>query len=214
MALFKFRKEAKQEAQEPAPASYGPPVDRVRIMRQSGLTNNQIIQQLQREGFKPSQIYDAMSQADLATTEPEQFGQPTQGQQEAVQPEAPMNAEYAQEWESPEGPASPERFEELAEAIIDEKWAELMKDINKIIEWKGRMDAKISAIDQKIDDLSENFRELQKGVLQKVGEYDKNIVNVGTDVKAMEKVFQKLLPSLTDNINELSRITKKVKEKK
>ncbi len=44
------------------------------------------------------------------------------------------------------------------------------------------------------------------------GEYDQNILNVGTEIKVMEKVFQKVLPTLTENVNELSRITKGMKK--
>jgi len=33
-------------------------------MQAQGLTNNQIIQALQRQGYSPQQIYDAMAQAE------------------------------------------------------------------------------------------------------------------------------------------------------
>lgn len=34
-----------------------------------------------------------------------------------------------------------------------------------------------------------------------------------TEIKAMEKVFQKVLPTFTDNINELTKVTKELKKK-
>ena len=45
----------------------------------------------------------------------------------------------------------------------------------------------------------------------KISEYDQNIIDVGTEMKAMEKVFQKVLPSLTENVNKLERMTKSSK---
>ena len=42
----------------------------------------------------------------------------------------------------------------------------------------------------------------------------KNILEVGTEIKAMEKVFQKVLPTFTSTVNELSRITGNLKKKK
>jgi len=100
-----------------------------------------------------------------------------------------------------------ERIQEVAEAIIDEKWNELLKDINKMIEWKERADSKMIKIEQDIENLKANFESLHTGILGKISEYDQNLNEVGTEIKAMEKVFQKVLPTLTDNVNKLSRIT-------
>jgi prefoldin subunit 5 len=107
---------------------------------------------------------------------------------------------------------SKERIEEMAEAIIDEKWEELVKSINKIIEWKEKMDGSINKIQQEITDMKENFDRLHSSVVGKIDEYDKNIVNVGTEVKAMEKVFEKALPAFTENVGELRRIVKSAKK--
>jgi hypothetical protein len=45
-------------------------------------------------------------------------------------------------------------------------------------------------------------------------DYDKNLLDVGTEIKAMEKVFQKVLPELTSSVQELGRITKTAKAAK
>ena len=45
----------------------------------------------------------------------------------------------------------------------------------------------------------------------KISQYDSNITDVGTEIKAMEKVFQKILPNLTENVNKLDRMTKSSK---
>lgn len=105
-----------------------------------------------------------------------------------------------------------ERIEELAEAIIDEKWNEIVKSINKIIDWKDRTETRILNIEQSLQQLNTQFDTLHKGVLGKIGEYDKNLTVIGSDIKAMEKVFSKVLPVMTENINELSRITDDIKK--
>ncbi|MCF7860926.1 hypothetical protein K9M79_01680 [Candidatus Woesearchaeota archaeon] len=106
-----------------------------------------------------------------------------------------------------------ERIEEIAEAIIDEKWDQLIKNVNRIVEWKTVTEAKLSRMDQEFNDLKGNFDSLHKAIIGKIGEYDKNILSVGTEIKAMEKVFQKVLPTFTENVSELSRITKIMKKK-
>ena len=102
-------------------------------------------------------------------------------------------------------------IEEIAEAIIDEKWQELVKNLNKLTEWKDKTDDTISKLKQELEDVRTSFDKLHKAIIGKIGEYDQNILNVGTEIKAMERVFQKILPTFTENVNELSRITAKAK---
>ena len=63
-------------------------------------------------------------------------------------------------------------------------------------------------MDQQIRDIASSLNNLQKSLIGKVSEYDKNLTNVGVEIKAMEKVFQKVLPSLTENVNKLERMSK------
>ena len=103
---------------------------------------------------------------------------------------------------------SREEIEEIAESIIDEKWKEFEEDIKKIIDWKDKTEARINQMDQQIKDLAASLNSLHKNIINKVSDYDRNLIDVGTEIKAMEKVFQKVLPSLTENINKLERMAK------
>ena len=116
---------------------------------------------------------------------------------------------------TPPAPAesSREQVEEIAEAIIEEKWEELSKGVQKIINWKNETETKINKITGELKALKKNFDDLHKGVLGKLSEYDRGIKEVGTDIKAMEEVFKKVIPTFTENVSELSRITKTMKKK-
>ncbi len=108
----------------------------------------------------------------------------------------------------PAAPAAPgQNMEEVAEAIVQEKWNEAKKELNKIEEWKEDVTDKIGNLTQKVDDIKSQFDSLHKGMLGKISEYDENLTNVGTEIKAMEKVFSKVLPALTDSVNKLQRYT-------
>jgi len=202
------------------PQPQGPPVQQVMNMRQQGLSNNQITQNLQRDGFKTHEIFDAMNQADLKTgvgPAPMENAPPPQNPMQPPQgpPQMPPNMPPPMEVTDVGGTLNPmdERIEEVAEAIIDEKWSDLLDSVKKIIDWKESTTQRIDKIEQKFVDLKTEFDKLHSSILDRIGQYDSNMTDIGSEIKALEKVFQKILPTLTENVNELSRISSDFKEK-
>jgi len=200
------------------------PINNVVSMKQQGYSNNQIIQTLQRDGYNSSQIFDAISQSEMGSGQmssdnfqTQQLGQqlPPIGQmpmqQQPMQMQQPMPMMPPSMQSMPMGglQSSPE---ELVEAIIDEKWNELVKDINKVIEWKQKADVKLTAMEQQMNDMQLQFDKLHQAIIGKVGDYDRHILEVSTQLQAMEKVFGKVLPTFIDNVSELSAITQRVKD--
>jgi len=204
MALFGFGKK-KEQAE---PAAPGSPMEQVMAMQQRGMDNNQISTELQRQGYNSSQIYEALNQMNISGPGMEQPPQQPQQNYSLDQP-IPVQPQEQQ----PEATPSKDQIEEIAEAIIDEKWKEFEDDVRKIIEWKERSEVRINNLDQQIKDVAASLSTLHKNILNKITDYDKNISDVGVEIKAMEKVFQKVLPSLTENVNKLERLSKKPKKK-
>lgn len=215
MALFGFGKK-KKETPQAAPG--GLPTNQVTMMRQQGNTDDQIVQNLQSQGYNSSQVFDAINQVNISGQIPQ--GMPEQIQQppgmEQMPPPGPPPIQEPEPTQTPEEPpeAPNERIEELTEAIIDEKWKEFKEDVNKIIEWKDKSESRITKLEQQIADFKTSLDNLQKSLLSKINQYDQNITDVGTEMKAMEKVFQKILPTLTENVNKLERLSKKTPSKK
>ena len=89
-----------------------------------------------------------------------------------------------------------------------------MNKVGDIRLWKDKMDTEITSIKQEIMRTQNHFANLQKAVFGKVSEYNDNILNINNEMKAFEKVFEKILNPMTENIRELSRITNKLKTKK
>ncbi|MEK6983497.1 MAG: hypothetical protein AABX33_02905 [Nanoarchaeota archaeon] len=230
MAFFKFAKKKKegsldmeippQEMQPQVPASNSP-IEQVLMMKQQGYTNNQIVQTLQSQGYNTSQIFDAINQAGLSggfQAEPEQLPQPEAGMPDYGQDyeQYPQQQQF-QTFQPPKEiqpptPIDEERIQEVVEAVIEEKWEEFAKDIKKVIEWKDRSEDRIAKVEQRIIDLRLSIDSLTKSMVSKISAYDQNIVDVGTEIKAMEKVFQKVLPNLTESVNKLDRMAKDYKE--
>lgn len=188
------------------------PVEQVTAMKQQGLDNNQIIDALQNQGYGSDAIFDALNQADMSAN----YGSQMTGAPYEQYPQQPEPQQFI----PPPPPAEPQiserplpeieenRIQEIAEAIIDEKWNEFLKDFNRIIEWKEKNETRITKIEQEIQNIKENFDSLHKGILGKITEYDRNILDVGSQIKAMEKVFQDVIPTFTENVNKLSYLTK------
>jgi DNA-binding transcriptional MerR regulator len=174
-------------------------------MRNSGYNNDQIIQQLQSQGFGSVEIYDGMNQAAMSSAEP-------------VIEETQMFPEN-QSYDIAQAPVENlqmssirDEIEATAESIIEEKWAEFEDSVKRILDWKAEVETKIEGFVKQLDDLKQDVTNLQKGIYGKINEYDKSIVNVGTDLKSLEKVFKDILPTFTENVQELSRVTTKLKK--
>lgn len=212
MALF-GKKEEPSESKQPVSL-----VDLIGYMKNQGYSDDQVVEYLQREGYKSSQIFEAISQAQLkAETKTPISGPPSV--EEMPMPSAPSipavpSAPAPLTAPAPEKSFQRERIEELTEAIIEEKWSALLKNVEKIVSWKERTETRVLKLEEQFKNLQNNFDKLHSAILGKVAEYSKNIAEVGTDVKAMNEVFKKVLPTLTENVNELSRLTKKVKAQK
>ncbi len=170
------------------------PLETVISMKNQGYTNDQIFQSLSQQGFEQGSIFDALNQADVKMTM--DYQQP----QQQSYPDVSFDRAYASEMNK-------EKIEEVAEAIIDEKWGEFAQNLDKIVKWKEKTDSRLVEIEEGIKHLKEDFEKVHMSVLAKVGEYDSHITNVGASLKAMEAAFTKVLPSFVENVSELGRIT-------
>ena len=217
-----------------------PPTEEILKMRSQGLSNDQIMERLEREGHSPRKILEAFNQADIKK---EVEGEDYQGMQESIleqEPEVPVPAPtpgMRREGEVPrlqvprppriqESPlmaAMPsvqmptnveESIHEIVESVIDERWQQLVADFGDITLWKSRMEDELVAVKQEVLRLGQRFANVEKSLLGKVSEYDEHVLNVTTEMKALEKVFEKIVQPLTSNIKELNKITRDLKAKK
>lgn len=197
------------------------PPQMVKRMRGQGMNNQQIVEALNREGYSQTQIYDAMDTATQMERDAAQKKGPAPGSQPPGQPGAPGQPV------PPGGPAPAqpipsagpsaaklEQVDELIERTVQEKWHEFTGELKKIEEFRGSVEARLASAEAKLDSLDQKFDNLKNAIIAKIKDYDTSILNVGTEMKAMEQVFQKILPELHENVSELSRITSKMGAKK
>lgn len=181
-------------------------------------------------------IYDTINKSNLKPGSPEDFDsnplndldQFEAPSPKAETPRAPAPQDYYSEVpEAPEAPAPPSynysgqgfqqdsssQVQEIVESLIEEKWEEVLNKVGDIGLWREKVERDITSIKQEIIRTQTHFMNLQRSVLGKVNDYNKNILDVNTEMQALEKVFQKILEPLSTNVKELSKITGRLKKK-
>ena len=95
---------------------------------------------------------------------------------------------------------------ENVEKIIDERWEKVTSNVESVVQWKDSIEREIDLLKHDIVTIKEGFEQFEKRLLNKINTYDRNILDVNSEIKALEKVFNKITPTLVNNVNELSKI--------
>ena len=191
---------------------------KVNKMKQEGVPQGKIVENLKGDGHSSKDIYNTMSNSEgysdssLEAPAPssQEMGNPTEEKHPQEMPQGNEGEMYANE--EPSTASIPSRqqiedIEEVAEAIVDEKWQELSSMMSNLNMWKERVSSEIDAIKQELLRVRNHQENLQNTVIGRVEGYNKNIQNISAEMKALERVFSKIMEPLTNNIKDLSRIT-------
>lgn len=202
------------------------PINEILELREQGLTDALIVEELRKKGYNQVQINAGLSQLDTSNEEMPSPSTPsipstsTRQQQGGYSMPSTPNENYPGNYGGPAfGPAPQqsstednnlyERIEETVEAMIDEKWDELIGEVKKIVEWKEKMEEQVRKIGSDLDKLKEDFKLLHQGVLGKIDDYDTRMRDVDTELKAVEKVFKDAVPEFVEGVKELREMTAK-----
>jgi hypothetical protein len=201
----------------------------IQNMKNEGKDNSQIIDELKNKGHTSQEIYSAMDKGMDPTganlEPPSPGGDEMEPSSLSSQPMEPVeNSESQDSFMQPMQKNTSqkmipqrqniEEIEEVAEAIVEEKLQEFSSSLGNIDMWKERVDAEISAIKQEILRLRNNIENLQITMVGKVEGYNKSVITMSAEMKALSKVMDKIMQPLTMNVKELGRITEKFKKSK
>ncbi|VVB75156.1 Uncharacterised protein [Candidatus Tiddalikarchaeum anstoanum] len=210
----------------------GIPIQKVVDMKGRNADNNAIIEALRSEGYSFQQIRDAIQQADLKKTItvspgapiPQSYPQqqimtspqqntaqrpPMPQQQMQVNPvQAPQMAQQQMmQAPQPQGPSRRsvdlDEVQRVLEEIIEEKWKESEGQLIKINEWRAVVNSKIKEFETRISELNTRIDSFNTVLVKKAESFDETMRNVDTEIQALEKSLNKLVPILSDNISEL-----------
>lgn len=218
------------------PKIAGPvPIREIQSLRSSGLSDKDIIKRLKDKGYDYREIEKAMLQSLKREVTPTPKPEPKTPQQENMfeqfyEPvgEAPSFEDIYGERRKPqisersleelippvpeEEQVSPElSIEELVEGVINEKWEALEHALNEMRSEQENIRKEImevKALSSAPGEKTEN------PFIDKINELEERLNNLEPKVSGLEKAFKQFLPSLTDNIRNLSEIIRELREKR
>ena len=189
-----------------------------------GAPNDNPVQDYPSFSEDEDEINQSSLNQEIPYTEPEpsEFNQSILEQNNRPQqPPEPQNKKF-KEYPSSQLPQSQpvalefgtnlDDIEELIESVVEDKWRSFIENFGDIALWKDKVKTEVISIKQELVRLEDRFENLQRAVLGRIQTYDKNILEVGTEIRALEKVFQNIIQPLSSNIKELSRLTEKLKK--
>lgn len=105
-----------------------------------------------------------------------------------------------------------EMIDETVEKIIEEKWEKLLSSVNSVVSWKESVEKEVEDLKTSLLSIEESFEKLEKKLFDKISSYDTGLLDVSSEIKALEKVFQKITPTLVNNVNNLEKIAISLKK--
>lgn len=182
-------------------------LDQVMQLKGQGMSEQDIVNNLQQQGVSPKQITDAINQAKVksAVTSGEYEGAPqanSNASSEYYQPQTqdlggqytPQQEEYYQEQPQAQGGygMDSETIIELANQVFSEKIKSSEKKLSEISEFKTIMEARVESMDDRLKRMEKMFDTLQIKILEKVGSYSSGLEKTKKEVSMIEDSVEKM----------------------
>ncbi len=101
--------------------------------------------------------------------------------------------------------------EELVEKIVSEKVERLEKRLVEQERIHTDLLQQIGQVRSSLNDLKGKYVQLQEDSVVKIEEYNKELEGVGTQIKAMQRVMQNIIPTFAENVRSLTEVVKSLK---
>lgn len=216
------------------------PMDEVRRLSQQGYSEDEMVNQLRDNGYNYPEIKKAMNQVLKAQTQGEargpsgrrpQEGSPSRGGSGRRGPE-PLSAYQGkpQSGGTPRGseqqpgeinqpPAEdyggegvPEDTEELIEVMISEKLIDIEDEFERVHSHIENLQEKTKDLEDRIKEIEIRKDEQENKFLSKVNEMEDYLETSQSRIGGLEKALQQVLPSLVDNVRELTSLVQDMKK--
>ncbi|MFP4038354.1 MAG: hypothetical protein ACLFTA_01065 [Candidatus Nanohaloarchaea archaeon] len=131
-------------------------------------------------------------------------------QQQNRQPQQ-IQQELQPQGEQSQGTVDP-AVEELVETIVAEQFERVRNEFQTVYDEIDIIAEELEELDQRVHDLEVRDDEDQEEFIQKVDEMEDHIDSYQSRIGGLEKAFQQVLPSLVDNVKELTSLVQEIKD--
>jgi len=104
--------------------------------------------------------------------------------------------------------------EELIETIVAEQFERVTNEFDSVYEELDVLIDEVENLESRVHDLEVRDDEDQEEFIQKVDEMEDHIDSYQSRIGGLEKAFQQVLPSLVENVKELTSLVQEIKQEK
>ncbi|MFB6204833.1 MAG: hypothetical protein ABEJ75_04255 [Candidatus Nanohaloarchaea archaeon] len=131
-------------------------------------------------------------------------------QQQQQQQQRPQQSQPQQQAGDTVDPA----VEELIETIVAENFQRVEEEFENVYQELDIIEEKLEDLDRRVHDLEVRGDEDQQEFVQKVDEIEDHIDSYESRIGGLEKAFQQVLPSLVDNVRDLTNLVQEIKQER
>ncbi len=104
--------------------------------------------------------------------------------------------------------------EELIETIVAEQFQKVNREFESVYEELDIIVEKVEDLDERVNELEIRDDEDQQQFVQKVDEIEDHIDSYQSRIGGLEKAFQQVLPSLVENVKDLTSLVQEIKNER
>ena len=104
------------------------------------------------------------------------------------------------------------KVEELIETIVAENFQKVEKEFQNVYSELDVLAEELEDLEERVHDLEVRDDEDQKEFVNKMEEVEEHIDSYESRIGGLEKAFQQMLPSLVDNIRDLTQLVQEIKQ--
>jgi archaellum component FlaC len=155
---------------------------------------------------------EAVSPMDEGYNEDQNQSQTQQQQQPQQQQIQQQPQEQQQAGQQQQGGGVDPQVEELIETIIAENFQKVETEFQNVYSELDVIEDELEDLEKRVHDLEVRDDEDQKEFVEKMDEIESHIDSYESRIGGLEKAFQQMLPSLVDNIRDLTSLVQEIKQ--
>jgi hypothetical protein len=216
-------------------------LEQITQMKSQGVSENEIVKQLQEQGVSPKIINDSFNQAQIKNAvsnenpEAQNFeGLQTQSQQmpeetyttqtqdiseqETYSPQTQQEEQYQgypqeESYEYSQTGVDTNTIIEISEQVFFEKIQKIQKNVEDLSEFKILAESRIENVSERIKKIETILDKMQIAILDKIGSYGSNLEGIKKEMTMMQDSFGKIVNSVAEK-NEKPKISQNKQTKK